>query len=232
MIASARFRSFPGGVRYDGDMTKPARRLAAFAAPPLALLALAGCTTLQPTAAADANGEPVPTRGSGPTAQAADSSPQAGATEAPSSQAAKSAVDCKAIKPAEIEATIENEPGKGTCLNNAQTSKEAGSSDRCVGVADVIKASRDGFRCCYDVYTRSHPNPGANVVLHVELKPDGTVTSTSIDKERSDLADPELESCMADIVSTMQFPASPSGKETKFNYPFGFKAHSKGKVAN
>lgn len=131
--------------------------------------------------------------------------------------------DCKKMPPEEIRADLVNEADGGVCMNNAMTSADAGSSDRCVGMTDAVRASRNAFRCCYDLYSRTNPNAGAHVVLHVELAPDGGIKTTSLNKERSNLTAPELESCMLDIAKGLTFPASPSGKETKFNYPFDFK---------
>lgn len=131
--------------------------------------------------------------------------------------------DCKKMPPEELRADLANEPDGGVCMNNAMTSADAGSSDRCVGMTDAVRASRNAFRCCYDLYSRDNPNAGAHVVLHVELAPDGTIKTTSLNKERSNLTAPELESCMLAIAGGLVFPRSPSGKETKFNYPFDFK---------
>lgn len=131
--------------------------------------------------------------------------------------------DCKKMPPEELRADLANEPDGGVCMNNAMTSADAGSSDRCVGMTDAVRASRNAFRCCYDLYSRNNANMGAHVVLHVELAPDGAIKSTSLNKERSNLTAPEFESCMMAIAGGLTFPRSPSGKETKFNYPFDFK---------
>jgi hypothetical protein len=131
--------------------------------------------------------------------------------------------DCKKMPPEELRADLTNEPDGGVCMNNAMTSADAGSSDRCAGMTDAVRASRNAFRCCYDLYARNNPNEGAHVVLHVELAPDGAIQATSLNKERSNLTAPEFESCMVAIAGGLSFPKSPSGKETRFNYPFDFK---------
>jgi hypothetical protein len=136
-----------------------------------------------------------------------------------------SVADCNNMPPEQLQSDITNEPDGGTCMNNAMTSADAGSSDRCLGMTSSIRARRNAYRCCYDLYSRTNKNPGAHIVLHVELGIDGAVTDASLNKERSSLSPPEIEACMAGITKTLAFPKSPGGKTTKFNYPFDFKAH-------
>jgi hypothetical protein len=142
--------------------------------------------------------------------------------EAPKPKAApKSAADCK-----ELLTDITNDPpSNGVALNNAMTAKDAGASDRLESLTDLIKSKRDGFRCCFDVYARSHPGAQGAVKMVVELKSDGAVKEVSVTDTPNRVNAPEVESCMADLAKGLTYPRSPSGKETKFTYPFDFKAH-------
>lgn len=129
--------------------------------------------------------------------------------------------DCK-----QLASDITNEPPDGAvAMNNANTSADAGSSDRLQPMVDVIKAKRDGFRCCFDIYARKNPGAQGRVMLHLKLKPDGTVEEAGIKRDKSDVTAPEVESCMVDVVKSIAWPRSPSGKETVLSYPFDFKAH-------
>lgn len=146
--------------------------------------------------------------------------PKAAATKPPESIA-----DCTNMPPEQIKTDLTNEPDGGTCMNNAMTTADAGSTDRCEGMADAVKAQRNGFRCCYDLYSRTNKNQGAHIVLHVDLLADGTLKAAALNKERSSISPPEIEACMVGIAKGLRFPKSPRGRETGFNYPFDFKPH-------
>jgi hypothetical protein len=184
-----------------------------------------------PTVADEASSEAaVPTASAASVPRAEAPAPpttaEAGAKTAPPPSAATAPLDvarCNRDKPDDLRVDIANEPDGGTCMNNAMTSADAGSTDRCSGVLDAIRARRDAFRCCYGLYARAHQSGPAHVVLHVELAPDGKVTKASLDEQRSSVAAPDLERCMATIATTLSFPRSPSGRDTKLNYPFDFE---------
>jgi hypothetical protein len=133
----------------------------------------------------------------------------------------KSPADCK-----ELTSDITNDPpANGVALNNAMTAKDAGASDRLELLTAAIKARRDGFRCCFDLYARTHAGAQGSVKMVVELKSDGSVKEVSFADAQNRVSAPEVESCMADLAKSLTYPRSPSGKETKFTYPFDFKAH-------
>src|SRR5262245_33754133 len=71
----------------------------------------------------------------------------------PSKSAPKTAADCK-----NLASEITNDPpSSGVALNNAQTSGDAGSTDRLAPLTELVKSRRDGFRCCFDIWAREHP---------------------------------------------------------------------------
>lgn len=127
--------------------------------------------------------------------------------------------DCKVIA-----SEITNEPPEGgVVMNNAMTSADAGSSDRLQPLVDAIKARRDGFRCCFDLYARKHPGAQGRVTWQLKLKPDGTFEEATIVRDKSDVTAPQVESCMAELAKSITWARSPSGKETVLTYPFDFK---------
>jgi len=156
---------------------------------------------------------------SGPTTTAA--AVTAAAPEPPKAKAARTPADCK-----ELTSDITNDPpANGVALNNAMTAKDAGASDRLESLTGLIKSRRDGFRCCFDLYARAHPGAQGAVKMVIELKSDGAVKEVSFTDAPSRVSAPEVESCMADLAKSLTYPRSPAGKETKFTYPFDFKAH-------
>jgi hypothetical protein len=138
-------------------------------------------------------------------------------------EAARTAADCKAIA-----SEITNEPpADAVALNNAQTAKDAGATDRLAPLTDLIRARRDAFRCCFDIWARDHAGAQGSMRMVLKLKADGTLTSVEFEDAPNRVSAPEVEACIGDLARSMSFPRSPSGKETKFRYPFDFKARSK-----
>ncbi|WP_437679493.1 AgmX/PglI C-terminal domain-containing protein [Sorangium sp. So ce131] len=127
--------------------------------------------------------------------------------------------DCKSLG-----TEIANEPPDGgVVMNNAMTSADAGSSDRLQPLVDTIKARRDSFRCCFDLYARKNPGAQGRITWQLKLKPDGTFEEATIVREKSDVTAPQVESCMAELAKSIPWARSPSGKETVLTYPFDFK---------
>lgn len=168
----------------------------------LGVLAFAACSGSQ---------EPAPTA----TPEPVTVPPATAAPEAPGSAA-------PTATPTPPRSDITNEPPDGgVVLNNAMTSGDAGSSDRLQPIIDVIKANRDGFRRCFDQRADKGPGKEGRVTMIVELAPDGSVKNV---EARSAFNAPDVETCMVSYAKSLSYPRSPSGKLTKFTYPFDFKA--------
>jgi hypothetical protein len=129
-----------------------------------------------------------------------------------------STADCKAML-----GEITNDPPPGAvALNNAQTSKDAGATDRLEPLTELVRSKRDSFRCCFDVWAKDHPGAAGSTKMVVKLKADGSVISVDFDDTPNRLTD--VEPCIAEVARALTYPRSPAGKETKFRYPFDFKA--------
>jgi hypothetical protein len=176
--------------------------------------------TLGFSACASSSTPPPPPPGSDPAGTAGpNATTPAGTAEAPKPKMVpKTPADCK-----QMLSDITNEPpGNAVALNNAQTSADAGATDRLESLTELIKGKRDSFRCCFDVWAKDHPGAAGSAKMVLKLKPDGAVMS--VDFEDTANRVPDVESCIADLAKTLSYPRSPSGKETKFRYPFDFKA--------
>jgi hypothetical protein len=119
---------------------------------------------------------------------------------------------------------ITNEPDGGVVMNNATTSGDAGGSDRFKPMTDLIKANRDGFRRCFDLWGEKNKLQSATIYLIFNLKPDGTLRQVEVDPSKGNLHAADVETCMIDFAKTIAYPRSPSGKDTRFTYPFDFKS--------
>jgi hypothetical protein len=130
----------------------------------------------------------------------------------------KTAADCKVIL-----SDITNEPPDGgVALNNAQTAGDAGATDRLEPLTELVRSKRDAFRCCFDVWAKDHPGAQGSAKMVVKLKPNGSVISVDFDDAPNRV--PDVEACIGDLAKSLSYPRSPSGKETKFRYPFDSKA--------
>lgn len=180
-----------------------------------------GSPPAQPPAAAT-----VPTESQGPvsTAPAVDMPTAAESKELPKPRAKppSSVADCK-----EMLSEITNEaPDGGVVMNNAMTAADAGASDRLQPMIDLMKAKRDAFRCCFDLWGQKNRGAEGSITFVINLKPDGALKEAHVDQERSKIRAPEVDSCMVDLAKTLTYPKSPSGKETSYTHRFDFKARN------
>lgn len=143
----------------------------------------------------------------------------ASATAAPARTEPMTPAECAAM-PAEA---VTDSPDAGVVMNNAQTAADAGRSDRFTPVNDLVKSKRKGFRCCFDIWAKTHPGQPGKINFAFELSPDGSLKSAAIKKEDSAAMAGEIEPCLAEVAKTITFPKSPSGRDTRFTYPFDFK---------
>ncbi|WP_044248761.1 AgmX/PglI C-terminal domain-containing protein [Chondromyces apiculatus] len=114
-------------------------------------------------------------------------------------------------------------PSEGVVMNNAMTAKDAGSSDRLYSILEVVKSNRDSFRCCFDLYARNNRGAKGRLAFQIKLDPEGKFMEAKIKQDESDITAGEVESCMTDLVKTISWPKSPSGKETLYTHRFDFK---------
>lgn len=89
----------------------------------------------------------------------------------------------------------------------------------------IVVAHRDDARACYDRALPSHPGIEGDLVIQWTIDPKGSVTQISSDTSRSQIAEPAVVACVADIIKKIQFASSPGGFETKAFYPFNFHPH-------
>ncbi|MDB4971011.1 MAG: hypothetical protein JWN44_6700 [Myxococcales bacterium] len=103
-----------------------------------------------------------------------------------------------------------------------KTMVATGNSDRVAAVAEAIKTNRPGFRGCFDKWSKSHPGVSGRVTLTLYLDPEGNMDQPDADTKGFEAAD--VSQCIEDFARTLKYPRSPSGKFTRFTYPFDFKA--------
>jgi hypothetical protein len=123
---------------------------------------------------------------------------------------------------------ITNEPPDGgVAMSNAMTAGDAGSSDRLTPVMDVMTKNRDKFRCCFNLWGKNNLGKEARVTLAIKLKASGELETFGFKPDETDITDPGVERCMQNVAASLSFPASPSGKETRYNQRYVFRAKAK-----
>jgi hypothetical protein len=82
----------------------------------------------------------------------------------------------------------------------------------------AVVARRAETRSCFE--KASAAPGGRSLTMQWTIDPKGNVGAPSLDASRSDVTDPEVVHCIAEIVKSIKFAASPGGYETKASYPF------------
>ena len=190
----------------------------------LAGLVFAACTGGSPPAQPSAGSGADP----GP---AGTSSPEPAATEAPAATAATASAPRKLPTTAQdcrdLVSEITNEPpDAGVVMNNANTAADAGKSDRMAPMIEIVRAKKDAFRCCFDLWAKNNRGQNGTIMVVWDLKPDGTLAGVKVDPAKSNVTAPEVEACIGDVARAMTYPPSPSGKQTEYLHLFEFKARS------
>jgi hypothetical protein len=85
-----------------------------------------------------------------------------------------------------------------------------------VAIQDVIRAKQADFRGCYKALPPDPKRPFANVVVGIELAPDGRVFSARI--EGSNAPDKAAEACVLGVADALRFPP-PAARGMRFLHP-------------
>ena len=180
---------------------------------PAAALSLAACTGGAPqtqTPAASVSVTPE------------SSTPPAGST--PATTAAAGSSSAAPDSPPQSQITNEPAPG-GSVTANANTAPAG--SDRMQAMMDLVKANRDGFRKCFDLWGKKNPGQAGKISFQFFLKPDGSLEKAAMKADEGDVHAAEVENCMIAFAKTLTYPKSGVGKDTTYTHRFEFKAAPK-----
>jgi hypothetical protein len=153
-----------------------------------------------------------------------DSAPPAASSAAAPSTAASAPPSAAAD--AAPKSTITNEPPAGGTVTSNAGPTPAGS-DRMQPMMDLVKANRDGFRKCFDLWGKKNPGQAGKIAFQFFLKVDGTLEKAAIKPDEGDIHAAEVENCMIAFAKTLSYPKSGVGKETVYTHRFDFKAAPK-----
>lgn len=179
----------------------------------LALTAVAACTASSPQALPPSATVTVSPENSGD------------ATDMPPAVPTGTGVSASASAAPEVppQSVITNEPPAGGTVTTNASPAPAGS-DRMQGMMDLIKANRDGYRKCFDLWGKKNPGQAGKIAFQFFLKPDGTLEKAGLKKDEGDVFAPEVENCMITFSKSLTYPKSTLGKDTIYTHRFEFKA--------
>lgn len=142
--------------------------------------------------------------------------PAESAASPPSAQSPESA----SATPSEPEPGLLAPSAPATAATPAEAApKDARSKEE---IQRVISENRDKVRACYEAALKQNPGIQGDLVVDFVIDPEGRVKSAEVNWSESELHIPELDTCAADVVKTLKFPASSRGLESKVSYPFNF----------
>jgi hypothetical protein len=121
---------------------------------------------------------------------------------------------------------LTNEPPAGGRVTSNAGTTPAGS-DRMQPMMDLIKANRDGFRKCFDLWGKKNPGQAGKIAFQFFLKADGSLQKAEMKRDEGDVHAVEVENCMIAFAKTLTYPKSTVGMETVYTHRFEFKAASK-----
>ena len=180
---------------------------------PAVALCLAACTGGAPQTQTPAASVSVAPESSAPSAE----------PTGPAASTAAATPTAAPEPPPQSQITNEPAPG-GTVTSNAGPS---GGSDRMQAMMDLVKANRDGFRKCFDLWGKKNPGQSGKIAFQFFLKPDGTLEKAAMKADEGDIHAVEIENCMIAFAKTLTYPKSGSGKDTTYTHRFEFKAAAK-----
>jgi hypothetical protein len=92
-------------------------------------------------------------------------------------------------------------------------------------IKKVVLSYQPQIQACYEE-TLASKDTAVEGVLKTAfvISGDGFVSGAKIDKKGSTLKDGRLHDCVTAVLSAMQFPAPPDGKDRPIEFPFNLKA--------
>jgi len=153
-----------------------------------------------------------------PTPQAPEESATAGDAEAPASVEPEASSPAPGTDPA-FPAEPEPPTGEPAPSAAATTPRDTRGKQE---IQQVMANNRDKVRACYDAALAQNPGIKGDLVVDFSIDPRGDVKQAEVNWSQSDIHIPELDTCAANAVRSLKFPASSRGLESKVSFPFNF----------
>ena len=184
----------------------------AFAAVALAPFAACGGGPTKPPTAPEGSGN------NGPDSSIANA-PASGEASSTTTQTLGDGGDLDAGQPlpgvAAPGATVSTEAGAMIIMG------DGGSARRIDDLNALVLARRPQIRACYDQARKQHPELSGKFNIQITLDPKGVVQDVQSGAD-SDITDPGMLACTADIIKKIPFGPNPAGRNTIYNYRYKF----------
>ncbi|MCS6901670.1 MAG: AgmX/PglI C-terminal domain-containing protein [Myxococcales bacterium] len=129
--------------------------------------------------------------------------------------------DCSGAPEGEVELPSESLSSGVGMLSNAAPDPSVDRSYPELGAA--LQRALPGLRCCYGEAMRAQPGLTGRLVVELQLTPEGKAKSVAQARQKSDITDPMLGSCIENILSKVSFPASRRARPTLVRLPLVFR---------
>ncbi|MSP24988.1 MAG: hypothetical protein EXR75_07455 [Myxococcales bacterium] len=100
---------------------------------------------------------------------------------------------------------------------------KAKAGDRAQGVLDALAERERSFACCFEAWLDATAESEVRITLRIVLEPAGMVRSAELVHRPEAPLDVRAVQCLEHVASTIEFPASPAGRETVVEYPLRVK---------
>lgn len=95
------------------------------------------------------------------------------------------------------------------------------TSTRRDAIIQLFKDKRDGFRACYDAWSKEHPKISGSVALSIVLAPSGDLSK--VEAKAIGFDAPTVVECIVAYAKSLDYPESPNGMQTEYEHQFDFK---------
>jgi hypothetical protein len=110
----------------------------------------------------------------------------------------------------------------GTLSNGLDVSKMPFTPD---SIKQVVVSFQPQIQACYEEHLAAKSKAVEGTLKTTFLiTVDGYVKSAKVNRQTSTLKDPHVHECVVAVLSAMEFPKPPDGKEHPIEFPFNLKA--------
>ncbi|HEY5944439.1 MAG TPA: AgmX/PglI C-terminal domain-containing protein [Kofleriaceae bacterium] len=96
---------------------------------------------------------------------------------------------------------------------------------RCLDdISKQIQERKAEARACYDALSTQKRGAKGRLIINFRIDADGNVTETSQGMQEDQITDETLVGCVGDVIKSVKFAKSPSGKATRAYHQFEFTA--------
>ncbi len=116
--------------------------------------------------------------------------------------------------------SIDLDAGTEQIINGIDLSKLPFTPD---SIKQVVLSYQPRVQGCHEEAMAAAKPIAGQVKVAFTITPEGFVKNAKVDKKGSSIKDEHLHDCLVSVVSVMNFPKPPDGKEHPIEFPFNLK---------